>query len=142
LMKHDRQGFITTFIRRAIEGQSIHVYGDGSQLRDFTYVSDAAEAFLAVGAADSAYGHALNVGGLSPFPLIEVARLCQEIAAAGGTVETVPWPPDREKIDIGSIYVDHARLTELTGWEPHIGLREGLVETFEFYREHGQHYWK
>jgi UDP-glucose 4-epimerase len=141
LMKHDRQGFITTFIRRAIEGEPLHVYGDGSQLRDFTYVSDAVEAFLAVGAADGAYGDALNVGGLTPVPLIEVARLCQEIAGAGGIVETVPWPPDREKIDIGSIYVDHARLTELTGWEPHVGLREGLIETFGFYREHGEHYW-
>jgi UDP-glucose 4-epimerase len=141
LMKHDRQGFITTFIRRAIEGQPIHVYGDGSQLRDFTYVSDAAEAFLRAGVARDALGQALNVGGLEPVPLIEVARLCQELAGAGGGVDTIPWPPEREKIDIGSIYVDHARLTALTGWEPHVGLREGLAETFAFYREHGEHYW-
>ena len=50
LMKHGRQGFITVFIRRAIEGKPIKVFGDGSQLRDFTYVSDAVDAFLAVGA--------------------------------------------------------------------------------------------
>ena len=67
---------------------------------------------------EETYGHALNVGGLEPVSLLEVARLCQEVAGAGGTVETMPWPPEREKIDIGSIYVDHARLTELTGWEP------------------------
>jgi UDP-glucose 4-epimerase len=53
----------------------------------------------------------------------------------------VPWPEERKKIDIGSIYVDHARLTELTGWEPMVGLREGLAETIRFYREHGEHYW-
>ena len=46
LMKHGRQGFITTFIRRAIEGEDLKVFGDGSQLRDFTYVSDAVDAFL------------------------------------------------------------------------------------------------
>ena len=37
--------------------------------------------------------------------------------------------------------VDHTRLTELSGWEPQVGLREGLAETFAFYREHGEHYW-
>ncbi len=53
----------------------------------------------------------------------------------------MPWPPERKKIDIGSIYVDHTRLTELTGWEPRVDLREGLAETLAFYREHGEHYW-
>src|SRR5256885_3582665 len=83
LMKHDRQGFITTFIRRALEGEPIRVFGDGSQLRDFTYVSDAVEAFLAAGVSDGAFGRALNVGGLRPVPLLEVAKLCQELAGAG-----------------------------------------------------------
>jgi UDP-glucose 4-epimerase len=140
LLKHDRQGFITTFIRLALEGKPIKVFGDGSQLRDFTFVSDAVDAFLAAGVTEQAYGTALNVGGLEPVSLLDVARLCQEVAEAEGTVEAVPWPPERKKIDIGSIYVDHARLTELTGWEPKVGLREGLAETFAFYREHGEHY--
>jgi UDP-glucose 4-epimerase len=141
LMKHGRQGFITVFIRLAIEGEPIKVFGDGSQLRDFTYVSDAVDAFLAAGITEAAYGHALNVGGTEPVPLIEVASLCQEIAGNGGTVETAPWPPDRQKIDIGSIYVDHRRLTEATGWEPLVTLPDGLRETIEFYKAHGEHYW-
>ena len=139
LMKHDRQGFITTFIRRALDGEPIKVFGDGKQLRDFTFVADAVEAFLAVGVTEAAYGRALNVGGDEPVSLLEVARLCQELGG-GAAVETVPWPPDRKKIDIGSIYVDHSRLTELTGWEPRTGLREGLGETFAFYRAHRDHY--
>jgi UDP-glucose 4-epimerase len=141
LMKHGRQGFITTFIRLAIEGQDIKVFGDGSQLRDFTYVSDAVDAFLSVALAEPAYGRAMNVGGQEPIPLLEVARLCQEIAAAGGGVETAPWPPERKKIDIGSIYVSHDRLAELTGWEPRVSLRDGLERTIAFYKEHGEHYW-
>jgi UDP-glucose 4-epimerase len=141
LMKHDRQGFITTFIRLALEGQTIKVFGDGSQLRDFTFVSDAVEAFVAAGVTEGVLGHALNVGGIEPISLVDVARLCQELAGVGGSVETVPWPPERKKIDIGSIYVDYARLTGLTGWEPVVGLREGLADTFAFYRKHGKHYW-
>jgi UDP-glucose 4-epimerase len=141
LMKHGRQGFITTFIRLAIEGRDIKVFGEGSQLRDFTYVSDAVDAFLSVALAEAAYGRAFNVGGQEPVSLLEVARLCQEIAGAGGGVQTVPWPPDRKKIDIGSIYVDHARLAEVSGWEPQVSLREGLERTIAFYKEHGEHYW-
>jgi UDP-glucose 4-epimerase len=141
LMKHGRQGFIAVFIRCALEGADLEVYGDGSQLRDFTYVSDAVEAFLAAALSDSANGRALNVGGIEPVSLLEVAELCQRIAGAGGTVSAVPWPEERKKIDIGSIYVDHARLTEATGWEPKVGLAEGLERTLAFYREHGEHYW-
>jgi nucleoside-diphosphate-sugar epimerase len=141
LMKHGRQGFITVFIRLALEGQPIKVYGDGSQLRDFTYASDAVDAFLATGLTDETFGKALNVGGIEPVSLLEVARLCQELAGEGGGVETVPWPPERQKIDIGSIYVDHSRLTDITGWEPKVTLREGLAQTFAYYREHGEHYW-
>jgi UDP-glucose 4-epimerase len=141
LMKHDRQGFITTFIRLAVQGETIRVFGDGSQLRDFTYVSDAVDAFLRAALVEEAYGQPLNVGGIEPVSLLHVAELCQELADAGGTVETVPWPEERKKIDIGSIYVDHARLTELTGWEPMVSLHEGLAETIRFYREHGEHYW-
>jgi UDP-glucose 4-epimerase len=141
LMKHGRQGFITTFIRLAIEGEPIKVFGDGSQLRDFTYVSDVVDAFLTVAMVDEAYGQAFNVGGQEPVSLWDVAALCQELAGGNGTVGTVPWPPERKKIDIGSIYVDHSKLSELTGWEPKVGLREGLKETIDFYKAHAEHYW-
>jgi UDP-glucose 4-epimerase len=141
LMKHGRQGFITVFIRLAIEGRPISVYGDGSQLRDFTYVTDAVDAFLRTALTPDAYGRALNVGGIGPVSLLDVAELCQELGGRGAAVERIPWPPERERIDIGSIYVDHSQLTDLTGWTPSVGLREGLTETLAFYREHGGHYW-
>ena len=101
LMKHDRQGFITTFIRRALEGADLSVFGDGQQLRDFTYVSDAVEAFLLCGVTPPTWGRALNVGGIEPVSLLAVAELCQEIAGAGGVAGLVPWPSDRKKIDVG-----------------------------------------
>jgi UDP-glucose 4-epimerase len=140
LMNHDRQGFITTFLRQALQGKPIRVFGDGSQLRDLTYVDDAVEAFLRVALVPGGRGQAYNVGGIQPVSLMEVARLCQEVAAVRGAVENVPWPAERKKIDIGSIYVSHDRLTALTGWEPRVTLRDGLERTLRFYREHGEHY--
>jgi UDP-glucose 4-epimerase len=141
LMKHDRQGFITTFIRRALEGEEIKVFGDGSQLRDFTYVDDAVEAFIAAALADGANGEALNVGGLEPVPLIEVAELCQRIAGKGAGVTTVPWPEERRRIDIGSVYLDRNKIEAVCGWAPTVELADGLERTIEFYRQCGEHYW-
>src|SRR5256885_4186006 len=63
LVKHDRQGFIAWFIRLAVENKTIQIYGDGSQLRDFVYVDDAADAFLRAGASPSGDGGTFNVGG-------------------------------------------------------------------------------
>jgi UDP-glucose 4-epimerase len=142
MMKDDqgRYAMIYTLLRRVLDGAPIQIMG-GHQMRDFTYVDDCVEAFLATALHDDAFGHAFNVGGQAPVSLLEVAQLCQEIAGAGGTATTVPWPPEREKIDIGSIYVSHERLTALTGWEPRVSLRDGLERTFAFYREFGEHYW-
>ena len=55
LMKHGRQGFVAVFIRLALEGKPMKVFGDGTQLRDFTYVVDAVDAFLATAPGDDAF---------------------------------------------------------------------------------------
>ena len=66
LIKHNRQGFIGWFIRQAIEGAEIQIFGDGTQLRDFVFVDDAADAFLRAGASDACNGEVFNVGGGPP----------------------------------------------------------------------------
>ena len=66
LLKHNRQGFIGWFVRRILEDQEVQVFGDGSQLRDFVYVDDTVEAFLAAGVCEAMNGEALNVGGDAP----------------------------------------------------------------------------
>ena len=66
LIEHNRQGFIGWFIRLAIEDGEIQIFGDGSQMRDFVYVDDAADAFLRAGASDACDGEVFNVGGAEP----------------------------------------------------------------------------
>jgi UDP-glucose 4-epimerase len=139
LIKHNRQGFIGWFIRLAVEGKPIEIYGDGSQLRDFVYVDDAADAFLRAGASDACNGDALNVGGDVPISHSELAAQLVRIAGAG-RVEYVAWPPDKKLIDIGSFYADSTRFMKATGWKPTIPLAEGLHRTIDFYREHFHQY--
>jgi len=139
LIKHNRQGFIGWFIRLAIEGREIPVFGDGSQLRDFVYVDDAADAFLRAGASDECDGEVFNVGGDEPISHRDLVKLLVDVAGAG-SVRFVEWPPDKKRIDIGSFYSDSRRFRTTTGWAPRVALREGLTRTIAFYREHLPHY--
>jgi UDP-glucose 4-epimerase len=135
LIKHNRQGFIGWFIRLALEGREIQVFGDGSQLRDFVYVDDAADAFLRAGAADTCDGDVFNVGGDAPISHRDLVHLLVGIAGRG-SVRFVEWPSDKKRIDIGSFYSDSKKFRLTTGWMPAVGLEEGLRRTLAFYREH------
>ncbi len=139
LIKHNRQGFIGWFIRLAIENNPIHIYGDGTQLRDFVYVDDAADAFLRAGASDTCNGAAFNVGGVGPISHRDLAALLVKVAGSG-TVQFVDWPADKKAIDIGSFYADSTKFKRTTGWEPTVPLADGLARTIAFYRQHLDRY--
>ena len=133
LIRHNRQGFIGWFIRLAIEDREIEVFGDGSQMRDFVYVDDAADAFLRAGASAACDGEVFNVGGLQPISHRDLVALLIE-SAGTGRVRYVDWPPEKKRIDIGSFYADSTRFRAAVGWMPRVDLREGLGRTIEFYR--------
>jgi len=139
LIRHNRQGFIGWFIRMAIENNAIQIYGDGTQLRDFVYVDDAADAFLRAGADDACNGDAFNVGGDQPVSHRELAAKLIE-AAGSGRVEFIDWPPDKKVIDIGDFYSDSSKFKRLTGWAPSVDLSQGLKRTITFYRNHLDQY--
>jgi len=135
LVKHNRQGFIGWFIRLVVEDREIEIFGDGSQVRDFVFVDDAADAFLRAGALDDCNGEALNVGGDQPISHRELVDLLIEVAGQG-RVRTVEWPAEKKAIDIGSFYSDSSRFRTLTGWQPATTLRDGLTRTVAYYRQH------
>jgi UDP-glucose 4-epimerase len=139
-VKDDRQTFLGTWLRLAVEGQELLVFGDGTQRRDFTYVDDAVEAFLLAGASPEADGEVFNVGGEPPVSLRELAELLVEIAG-GGSYRLVPFPEERRSIDIGDYFADDAKIRRRLGWEPRVGLREGLDRSLAYYREQGADYW-
>ncbi|MBK8051438.1 MAG: NAD-dependent epimerase/dehydratase family protein [Anaerolineales bacterium] len=140
LVKHDRQGFIGWFIRKAVRNEEIQIYGDGTQLRDLTYVDDVVDAFLRAGAREQANGRVYNLGGQHPINLLELANLI--VATAGrGRVRLIPWPDQRKKIDIGDVYSSYQRIQDELGWQPVIPLAEGLHRTINFYLQNGEHYW-
>jgi UDP-glucose 4-epimerase len=139
-VKDDRQTFLGTWLRLAVEAEELLVFGDGTQQRDFTFVDDAVEAFLLAGASPAADGEVFNVGGEPPVSLGELAELLVELAGAGSW-RLVPFPDERRTIDIGDYFADDTKIRSRLGWEPRVGLREGLERSLAYYRDCGADYW-
>jgi UDP-glucose 4-epimerase len=133
-VKDSRQTFLGVWIRLLIEGKPFEVW-DGEQLRDFTYVDDAVEAFLLAATSEAANGQVFNLGGEQAINLKGLADLLIEING-GGEYTARSFPTDRKLIDIGDYYANFNRIRSCLGWEPRIALREGLSRTLTFYREH------
>lgn len=139
-VKDARQTFLGIWIQQALRGTPIRVFGDGEQRRDFTYVDDCVDALVASGASSRAIGQVYNLGGSEIVTLKSVAALMTELEPSA-SYELVEFPPDRKSIDIGDYFGTFARIRKDLGWSPQVGLREGLANTLDFYREHGSHYW-
>ena len=139
LVRHNRQGFIGWFVRKAVLGEEIQIFGDGSQRRDFNHVDDVVDAFLRAGASDEADGQVFNLGGEAPISLLDLVQTMVRIAGKG-SYTLVPFPPERKRIDIGDFYADTTKVRTTLGWEPRIPLTQGLQETFDYYRRHMEHY--
>jgi UDP-glucose 4-epimerase len=135
LIRHNRQGFIGWFIRLALDGGEIQIFGDGSQIRDFVYVDDVADAFLRAGATDAVNGEVYNVGGNEHWSHADLVALLVSLSD-GASFRFVEWPAEKKAIDIGSFYADSAKFHAATGWTPAVRLREGLERTMAFYRAH------
>jgi UDP-glucose 4-epimerase len=139
-VKDARQTFLGIWVRRLIEGKPIQVFGDGRQLRDFNYVDDCVEALLLAGVSEAANGRVFNLGSAEVISLRKLADLLGELGH-GSTIDMVPFPPEREAIDIGDYYSDFSLIRQELGWQPKVGLREGLQRTLAYYQEHHAHYW-
>jgi UDP-glucose 4-epimerase len=135
----DLQGFLPIFVRRALADDSITVFGDGAQERDCLYVDDVVECLLLAARTADATGEVFNVDNDERLSLRQIAETVVD-AAGSGSIESVPWPPDRDAIDIGSYYGDSSKAKRILGWEPRTPFAEGIRKTIDFYRSHRSHY--
>ncbi len=138
-MKSPKQGFLGWFVRTAMDGGAISVFGDGSQVRDFNHVSDVVSAFLLCAGNDSCNGEAYNLGGQAA-SVLEAANLAVN-AAGKGEVKLAPYPEGHKKVEGGNHVADISKLKKQTGWIPKIKLESGLSEMISFYRKNKDHYW-
>jgi nucleoside-diphosphate-sugar epimerase len=138
-LRDDFQGFLPIFVRRALLDEPIKVFGDGEQRRDCLYVDDVVECLKRAALAPEAVGEVFNVGNDEHLSLREIAEAV--VAAAGsGRIEFVPWPADRDAIDIGSYFGDSSKAKRVLEWLPETRFAEGIASTVGFYRRHLDRY--
>jgi len=139
-VKDARQTFLGLWIRNLLHGKPLQVFGDGIQLRDFSYVEDCVDALLLSATTETSNGKVYNLGGLEVINLKDLALLMTK-QGYGGSFDLVAFPPERKIIDIGNYYADFSLIQKELGWIPRISLHEGLMKTLQYYAEHGKHYW-
>jgi nucleoside-diphosphate-sugar epimerase len=139
-MRHSKQGFLNWFIRQAIDNETIRIYGDGSQLRDFNYVDDVINAILLAADNDDAYGRVYNLGSENPVSVSEIANKIIEFAGSG-RLEKIPYPEGLKSVEVGDYYADISRIKTEIGWRPETRLEDGLLKTIRYYRKNKRHYW-
>ncbi len=126
-------GFLPVFVRRALLGEDIVLYGDGSQRRDCLHVDDVVDALVLCALTPDAVGEVFNLGHEDSLTLAEIARLTHLAAGEGGGISTVPFPDELVRIDIGSFQGDFAKAKRVLGWEPRISFADGMASTIAHY---------
>ncbi len=119
---------VPRFIDQALKGEDITVFGDGSQTRSFTYVSDQIDGLLRLAALDRAEGGVINIGNTNETTVLELANLIKKLANSSSEIAFHPLPkddPERRCPDI-------SKAKEILGWEPKVSLEEGLKNTIEW----------
>ena len=137
-VKDARQTFVGIWVRQLLEGKPISVWG-GKQLRDFTDVEDAVDAFLMVAANPATNGQVYNLGGSEVIDLAALAKLMVEVNGSG-SYEINDFPAERRAIDVGDYYADFSKIRDQLGWEPKRSLRETIETTLRYFRETLPHY--
>ena len=137
-VKDARQTFLGVWLRLVIQGKTFEVWG-GDQLRDFTYVDDAVDAFLLAAACDASNGQIYNLGGES---VVSLKGLAENLILANGGGEFVirDFPSDRKAIDIGDYYANFDAIRNTLGWNPRIGLIDGIAKSLSYYNNNLKHY--
>lgn len=127
------QGFMAAFLRQADRGEQIRVFGDGRQLRDPVYIDDLVDCLLLSGQKEKPRRRTLNIGSPNSVSVLEIAQTLSRLAGLPKTL-VVPFPEERQMIDIGN-YISHTGTAkDELGWEARTGLRSGLSKSLDYNR--------
>jgi len=138
-MKHSHFGVVNWFVRLALEGKPIPIFGTGKILRDFLYVVDCVDALVAAACEPATVGEIVNVGNDRSSTFLEVAEILRELVP-GTEIVFTDFSPERKAQEPGDFVSDISKIRRLTGWFPRVELRDGLARTVDFYRERREDY--
>jgi dTDP-glucose 4,6-dehydratase len=120
---------VPNFMRQAMRGEDLTVYGDGSQTRSFCFVSDEIEGILRLSRSDE--HEPVNIGNPTEFTILECAQKVLQVTGSSSRISYEPLPvddPKQRRPDIG-------KAKRLLGWEPKVDLETGLRMSLDYFRE-------
>lgn len=122
---------VSNFIMQALRGDSITIYGDGSQTRSFCFMDDLLEAMVRYMDLDGDVPGPINIGNPGEFTMIELAEMVIRLTGSSSRIEHRPLPADDPK----QRRPDITKAKSLLSWEPKVPLEEGLTRTIAYFRE-------
>ena len=123
------QGAIGVFIHKAINDESVHIWGDGTVVRDYVHVNDVASAFCAAVAFNGERSTIFNIGSGRGESLLDLLTAIERRLKKTISVEFLPY----RNIDVPANILDISRARDQLGWAPCIGLNRGIDETVDWY---------
>lgn len=125
------QGAIPVFLRHLGRGEAIELWGDGSTVRDYIYVSDLADGIVKA-ALHGAPGRVFNLGHGEGHSLLQVLAKAEAVTGLKAKVHQQP----ARLFDIAKIWLDISRAKAELQWQPQVSLESGIAKTWEFVKEH------
>ena len=128
---------LPTFVRQALAGHPITVFGDGTQSRSFTYVGDVVGALIKLAGEPRAIGEVFNIGNAGEVTITDLAERVKELTGSRSPVQYVPYDQAYEAgfEDMPRRVPDISKLRELIGYEPTLGLDDIIRTVVEHMRQ-------
>jgi dTDP-glucose 4,6-dehydratase len=124
---HDGRA-VPAFMSQALRGEDVTIFGSGKQTRSFCYVSDLVDGILRL--TESSLNEPVNIGNPHEMTIEDIARTIIRMTGSTSTLVYRPLPEDDPKVR----QPDITKARTLLGWEPKVGLEEGLTKTLEYFR--------
>jgi len=139
-MQHSKYAIINWFIRNAMEDKEITIFGDGSQIRDYIFVDDLAEAFILASVDDNIKSEIFNIGSGTGTSFKDMVQLVVEVVGKG-KIKYQPWPQDYLNVETGDYITNISKITRMLNWVPKTSLKKGIEETVSYYQQFRNYYW-
>lgn len=134
------RGVLNRVTKLALAGESLRVFGGGNYLRDYVYITDVVEAFLAAGISAEVSGRAFNVASGCGVKIVDafnlIAQRVEVHTSKRVSVDSVPWPSGADPIEYRNFVADVSALKEASGWEPQIDFGDGIDRMIRYYQKY------
>src|SRR5258706_8664475 len=125
---------VPNFVRQALAGKPITVFGDGKQSRCFTHVSDVVRALIGIMDREQSYGQVFNIGNNNEISIGDLAKQVREMCSSKSEIVHIPYEKAYEEgfEDMPRRVPDIGKINQAIGWKPSIPLRQILVDVIEY----------